>query len=73
MLIGNSHAAESAKRLGIPLVRAGFPQYDLLGGYQRVWIGYQGTKQLLFEFANILMHSNQHEIKPYYSILAQKT
>ena len=73
LMIGNSHAVESAKRLGVPLVRAGFPQYDLLGGYQRVWIGYQGTKQALFEFANIMMNNNHHhEVKPYYSILAQK-
>lgn len=72
LLIGNSHAAESAIRLGIPLMRAGFPQYDLLGGYQRVWIGYQATKLALFDFANIMMNNNQHEVEPYYSILAQK-
>lgn len=73
LVIGNSHATESAKRLGLPLVRAGFPQYDLIGGYQRVWIGYQGIKQALFDFANIMMENNHHhEVAPYYSILAQK-
>lgn len=72
LLIGNSHAREAAKRLGIPLVRAGFPQYDLLGGYQRCWIGYQGSRQALFDFANILMENNHHEVKPYRSFLAQK-
>jgi hypothetical protein len=34
-VISNSHAAETAGRLGVPLLRAGFPQYDLIGGYQR--------------------------------------
>jgi len=72
LVIGNSHAVESAKRLGLPLLRAGFPQYDLIGGYQRVWIGYQGIKQALFDMANIMMENNSHEIEPYYSTLAQK-
>jgi len=72
LVIGNSHAIESAKRLGLPLLRAGFPQYDLIGGYQRVWIGYQGIKQALFDMANIMVENNSHEIEPYYSTLAQK-
>lgn len=71
LLISNSHATESATRLGLPLLRAGFPQYDLIGGYQRVWIGYQATKQTLFDIANIMLNNNQHEIKPYYSPLKQ--
>ena len=72
LIISNSHAAESASRLGLPLLRAGFPQYDLIGGYQRVWIGYQATKQTLFDIANIMLNNNQHEIEPYYSPLKQK-
>ena len=72
LIISNSHAHESALRLGLPLLRAGFPQYDLLGGYQRVWIGYQGTKQTLFDIANIMVNNNQHEIEPYYSFLKQQ-
>ena len=72
LVIGNSHAAESASRLGLPLLRVGFPQYDLLGGYQRTWVGYQGTKQALFDLANIFLNNGHHEVKPYYSIYAQK-
>lgn len=72
LLIGNSHAAESAARLNLPLVRAGFPQYDLLGGYQRTWIGYQGTRQALFDLANIMLGDAHHEIEPYHSVYAQK-
>jgi hypothetical protein len=45
VLIGNSHAVHTAERRGIPCLRAGFPLYDQLGGYQRTWIGYQGTRQ----------------------------
>ena len=69
-IISNSHAVETAERLGLPLLRAGFPQYDLLGGYQRVWIGYHGTRQTLFELANILMKLERGEIHPYNSIYA---
>jgi len=72
MMISNSHAVESAKRLGIPLLRAGFPQYDLLGGYQKVWLGYQGARQTLFEVANILLMLERSEIQAYHSIYAQK-
>ncbi len=72
VLIGNSHAVESAQRLNMPLVRAGFPQYDHLGGYQRTWIGYRGTRQTLFELANIMLELEKGEIEPYHSVLAQK-
>ena len=72
ILISNSHAVDSSKRLSIPLLRAGFPQYDLLGGYQRVWIGYQGAKQTLFDLANMLLQLERGEIHPYHSIYSQK-
>ena len=72
LLIGNSHAVDTARRLGVPMIRAGFPQYDHLGGYQRTWIGYRGTRQTVFEMANLLLELEKGEIKPYHSVLAQK-
>lgn len=72
VLITNSHGVESAQRLGIPLLRAGFPQYDLVGGYQKTWIGYRGTRQTLFDLANILLTLEKGEIHAYRSIYAQK-
>lgn len=71
LLVGNSHAAESAHRLGVPLLRAGFPQYDLVGGFQRCWSGYRGIQQALFDLANMLLVHHQ-EIQPYHSIYASK-
>jgi nitrogenase molybdenum-iron protein NifN len=56
--------------LGIPLLRAGFPQYDLIGGYQRTWIGYQGTRATLFELANMMLRLEKGEIHPYRSRLS---
>ena len=72
LILSNSHAAHTAERLGLPLLRAGFPQYDTLGGYQQVWIGYKGSRRVLFDIANILLSLERGEIHPYRSIYAQK-
>ncbi len=72
LVIGNSHAVASAKRLGLPVLRAGFPQYDYLGGYQRRWIGYQGIRQTLFDLANIFLSHSHAKVIPYRSIYSQK-
>ncbi|WP_295442427.1 nitrogenase iron-molybdenum cofactor biosynthesis protein NifN [uncultured Thiodictyon sp.] len=69
VLIGSSHAVHTAARLGIPLLRAGFPQYDRVGGYQRTWIGYQGSRATLFDLANMLLQLERGEIHPYRSRL----
>jgi nitrogenase molybdenum-iron protein NifN len=53
-------------------LRAGFPLYDQVGGDQRTWIGYQGTRQTLFDLANILLGLERGEIEPYRSRLSQK-
>lgn len=70
LIICNSHAVDTAKRLGLPLYRAGFPQYDLIGGYQRLWVGYRGTRQSLFDLANIMVGLGHGEIAPYRSMYA---
>jgi nitrogenase molybdenum-iron protein NifN len=67
LVIANSHAAGTAQRLGLPLLRAGFPQYDLVGGYARTWVGYRGSRQALFDLAN-LMQGQHHELEAYRSI-----
>jgi nitrogenase molybdenum-iron protein NifN len=73
LIISNSHAVETARRLGVPLLRAGFPQYDLLGGYQRLWVGYRGTRQTLFDLANMIVEHGHQETEPYVSIYSQRT
>ena len=73
LIIGNSHAAESARRLGLPLFRAGFPQYDLIGGFQRAWVGYKNSQQIFFDVANLMLANNHHhEVNVYKSVYAQK-
>ncbi len=73
IVIGNSHAVDSAERLGVPILRASFPQYDFVGGFQRTWIGYKGTRQAYFDLANLMLSQHaQHEIKPYHALYSQK-
>jgi len=67
LLITNSHGAEIARRLKLPLLRAGFPLYDIAGGHARAWIGYRGSRQSLFDISNLLQSFRQ-EIKPHRSI-----
>lgn len=72
LLIGNSHTVASAERLSVPILRAGFPLYDVIGGYQKTWIGYRGSRQTLFDLANLVMNFAHEEIEIYNSIYSQK-
>ncbi|MGJ0428138.1 nitrogenase iron-molybdenum cofactor biosynthesis protein NifN [Methylobacter sp.] len=72
LVIGNSHAVDSAERLGTPILRAGFPLYDIIGGYQKTWIGYKGARQTLFDLANLVINHAHEEIPVYRSVYAQK-
>ncbi|MDX9701088.1 MAG: nitrogenase iron-molybdenum cofactor biosynthesis protein NifN [Rhodocyclaceae bacterium] len=60
LVISNSHALATAERLGVPLLRAGMPQYDLVGGYCKTWVGYRGTRQALFNLANLVLQNHEH-------------
>lgn len=72
LLIGNTHLVGTAERLGLPLLRAGFPQFDHYGAHRRCWIGYSGSAQTLFDIANLRLHADQHQIPVYRSSLSQK-
>ncbi len=60
ILISNSHAEDTAKRLGVPLYQTGFPVFKGLGGNSRITIGYRGTLMMVNEVANLLMSSRCH-------------
>jgi nitrogenase molybdenum-iron protein NifN len=67
LIVSNSHATQTAQRLGAPLMRAGFPQYDWVGGYARTWVGYRGARQALFDVANLFL-GNHHDTPVHRSI-----
>jgi len=54
LLISNSHAEDTAKRLGMPLYQMGFPVYKVLGYTSKITIGYRGTLSMINEIANML-------------------
>ncbi|MGC1952829.1 MAG: nitrogenase iron-molybdenum cofactor biosynthesis protein NifN [Gammaproteobacteria bacterium] len=72
LVIGSSHAVQTAAALGVPLLRAGFPQYDWFGAASRSLIGYRGSQLLLFELANLLNAHRHRGVAPYRSRYAQK-
>src|SRR5271157_1915731 len=72
LIVANSHGVEIAKRLKTALLRAGFPVYDSYGAHTRAFVGYAGTRQTLFEIANLLANQYQ-EISPYRSRYWQGT
>jgi nitrogenase molybdenum-iron protein NifN len=71
VLIANSHGVDIAERLRIPLLRAGFPLYDIFGGAARKWVGYDGSRQALFDLAN-LAGAARPEIAPYRSFYGKE-
>ncbi len=74
LIIGNSHLGATAQRLDLPHLKMGIPQYDCIGGYSRVWVGYRGSRQAIFDIANLMtQYHSKHEIKPYKSPLSQKS
>ncbi len=58
-IIGNSKGYSMAKHLDIPLVRAGFPIHDRVGGSRILHIGYKGTQQLFDTIVNTLLQKRQ--------------
>jgi nitrogenase molybdenum-cofactor synthesis protein NifE len=54
LLVANSNGRQAAAKLKIGAhLRAGLPVFDRLGAHQKVWVGYRGTLNLLFETANL--------------------
>lgn len=63
LLVTHSHGRQAAKRLGIPLIRVGFPVFDRLGSQHKLTILYQGTRDMIYEVVNIVQ-ANQHPPTP---------
>ncbi|HOV05589.1 MAG TPA: nitrogenase iron-molybdenum cofactor biosynthesis protein NifN, partial [Kaistiaceae bacterium] len=71
LVVGNAHAVATAERLGLPLLRAGFPQFDRLGSPAVVSVGYRGSRRVLFDLANLLLEAEPGRLAPYRSVFAQ--
>jgi len=54
LLVANSNGRQAAAKLKIGAhLRTGLPVFDRLGAHQKMWAGYQGTMNLVFEVANL--------------------
>ena len=61
LLIGHSKGYTLARKLGIPLVRVGFPIHDRFGAQRILHVGYRGTQSLLDRIVNALLEGNQKD------------
>jgi nitrogenase molybdenum-cofactor synthesis protein NifE len=54
LLVASSNGRQAAAKLGVKAhLRAGLPVFDRLGAHAKVWAGYRGTMNLVFEVANL--------------------
>jgi nitrogenase molybdenum-iron protein NifN len=63
LLVTHSHGRQMAERLDLPFLRMGIPMFDRLGAAHQVTVGYRGTRDLIFEVANMFM-AVAHEPQP---------
>jgi len=59
LIIGHSKGYAMSRRLGIPLVRVGFPIHDRMGGSRLLHVGYEGAMALFDRIANALIEQRQ--------------
>lgn len=59
LMIGNSKGYYIARRLGIPLIRIGFPVHDRIGGQRLLHLCYEGTLRLFDQITNAMIEYKQ--------------
>jgi len=64
LLITHSHGRQVAERLNIPFYRAGFPMFDRLGAGHQLSVGYRGTRDLIFNIANLVIADREQNRQP---------
>lgn len=63
LIVTHSHGRQAAHRLHIPLMRVGFPIFDRLGAAHAMRLGYEGTRDFIFEVANFFQ-AEEHAPTP---------
>jgi len=58
-VLGNTNLRHVAKKLKVPHYRVGLPIFDRLGHFLKGYVGYEGTANLVFELANLLMERDE--------------
>jgi len=60
LIVTHAHGRQMAARLHTPLLRVGFPIFDRLGPAHAMRVGYEGTRDFLFEIANVFLGQDHH-------------
>ena len=58
-LIGNSKGFSVSRKIGVPLIRVGFPIHDRIGGQRILHVGYRGAQQLFDRIVNTMIEVRQ--------------
>ncbi|MDA8306422.1 MAG: nitrogenase [Deltaproteobacteria bacterium] len=61
LLVGHSKGYRLSKKLGVPLVRVGFPIHDRFGAQRTLHAGYRGTQMLLDRIVNAVLEKAQED------------
>jgi len=69
IMIGHSKGYSLARKLGVPLVRIGFPVHDRVGGSRLLHIGYQGAQALFDRLANTVIETRQADSEVGYTYM----
>jgi len=69
IVIGSSKGYYLSRRLGVPLIRVGFPIHDRIGGQRILHVGYRGTQKLFDRIANALIEVKQEASTVGYSYI----
>jgi nitrogenase molybdenum-iron protein NifN len=69
IVVGNSKGYFLSRKLGVPLVRVGFPIHDRIGGQRTLHVGYRGAQQLFDRIVNALIEATQEASSVGYSYI----
>jgi len=69
LLVGTSKGNHIARELQVPLMRAGFPIHDRIGGQRMLHVGYAGAMALLDLLTNTIIAGAQDELGYGYSYM----
>ena len=69
IVIGSSKGYFLSRKLGVPMVRVGFPIHDRIGGQRVLHIGYRGAQQLFDRVVNALIEAQQNSSSVGYSYI----
>ena len=61
LLIGHSKGYRLARKIGVPLIRVGFPIHDRFGGQRILHLGYRGAQSLLDHIVNAVLEKKQQD------------